>query len=39
MKPILFFLGFVLATAPGTGFPAGNNDLDDLRIQIDHMPR
>lgn len=28
MKPILFFLGFVLATVPGTGFPAGNNDLD-----------
>jgi hypothetical protein len=37
MNPLLFILGLALVVVPCAGFPAGNNDIDDLRDQINQM--
>lgn len=37
MKPLLVFIGLVLATIPVPGFPVENNDLDNIRNQIDQL--
>ena len=37
MKPLIIFLWVALVTLPVSGFPAGNNDIEELRNQINQM--